>query len=455
MADYSLGYGGIGTGLDITGMVKQLVAADRAPADASLNRLESGAKFKLSALGTVSSAFSGLQSALAAMQAADAFDTRTARSGTESVVAATAGKGTPNGTYEVEVQSLATASKWLGTEPVAAGQVYGAGKLTLTVGAETVEIDIAEGSSLADVRSAINNAGRGKGVQASLIASNDGQYLSVSSDRTGAANAISLAFAEGSAGLQSLVGDLQQRTAAADAVVSIDGVIISATGNKVTDAVQGLTLDLKTTGLSTVTVSGDANASRKVVQDFVNAYNTALTAIGNSTRYDADTKTPSAMTGDAQMRGASGQLRSLMGSLLGELAAAGLDAATLGLQTKGYPSSDGSLVLDTAKFDAAMAANPAGVGAAFTGANGFAGKLKLSVDSYLGSDGAFTLRTNGLNAQIKDVATRRAALDQRMDAVGNRYKAQFVAMDTLVAQLSSTSSYLGQQLAALPNYNNI
>jgi hypothetical protein len=41
MADYSLGYGGIGTGLDITGMVKQLVAADRAPADASLNRIES------------------------------------------------------------------------------------------------------------------------------------------------------------------------------------------------------------------------------------------------------------------------------------------------------------------------------------------------------------------------------------------------------------------------------
>ena len=33
MADYSLGYGGIGSGLDITGMVEQLVAADRKPAE--------------------------------------------------------------------------------------------------------------------------------------------------------------------------------------------------------------------------------------------------------------------------------------------------------------------------------------------------------------------------------------------------------------------------------------
>lgn len=453
MADYSLGYGGIGSGLDITGMVTQLVAAERAPADTSLNRIETSAKFKLSSLGTVTSAFSGLQTALTALQAADAFDTRTARSGTDSVVAASAGKGTTTGSYEVNVQSLATASKWLGTEAVATGQVYGAGKLTLAVGAETIEIDIAEGSSLADVRSAINEAGRGKGVQASLITSNDGQYLSVSSDKTGAANTMSLTFAEGSAELQSLVGDLQQRTVAADAVVSIDGLVINASGNKVTDAVPGLTLDLKTVGTSTVTVSGDVNASRKVVQDFVSAYNTALSAINDSMRYDAANNTPSAMTGDAQMRGASGQLRSMMGSLLGELATAGLDAATLGLQTKGYPSSDGSLVLDTAKFDAAMAANPDGVSAAFTGTDGFAGKLQAVVGGYLGTNGAFTLRTNGLNDQIKDVATQRTALDKRMEAVGNRYKAQFVAMDALVAQMNSTSSYLEQQIAALPNYN--
>ena len=72
-----------------------------------------------------------------------------------------------------------------------------------------------------------------------------------------------------------------------------------------------------------------------------------------------------------------------------------------------------------------------------------------ALQEWTGAEGAFTLRTNGLNAQIKDVATQRTALDARMEAVGNRYKAQFVAMDALVGQMSSTSNYLAQQLASL------
>ena len=86
-----------------------------------------------------------------------------------------------------------------------------------------------------------------------------------------------------------------------------------------------------------------------------------------------------------------------------------------------------------------------------SGKIGSDGAATIAVGSYTGTDGAFTLRSNGLNAQIKDVAAQRAALDARMEAVGNRYKAQFVAMDALVGQMSSTSNYLAQQLASLSN----
>lgn len=449
MADYSMGYGGIGTGLDINGMVSQLVAADRAPVESSLNRLETGTKFKLSALGTVSSAFSGLETALKALKANTAFDTRTVKSGTETVLTAAAGAGTPNGSYAVEVLDLASASKWVGNAPVAADQKFGAGKLTLQVGTETLSVDIAQDSTLADVRSAINTAAASKGIQASVLTSNDGQYLSVSSGKTGAANTLSISLAEGGSDLQALVSGLVERTPAADARVKIDGLEITASTNKITDAVPGLTLDLKTLGTSTVTVSGDAAANRKVVQDFVTAYNAAIAAIGATTKYDAANDTPSALTGDAQIRSAASQLRGALGNLLGDLAKQGLDAKTLGLQTKGYPSSDGSLVLDTAKFDALMASSPEKVRAALAGEGGFADKLLTTVGGYVGTEGAFTQRTNSLNAQLKDVAARRTALDARMEAVGNRYKAQFVAMDSMVAQLNSTSSYLAQQLAAL------
>ena len=449
MADYSLGYGGIGSGLDITGMVEQLVAADRKPADNRLNRIESQAKFKLSAIGTVSSAFSTLDTALKALKSATAFDVRSVKSGTDTVAGASVSSGTPNGIYNVEVVELATANKWITGTPVAATQTFGAGQLTLTVGGESLAIDIAEGATLQDVRSAINDVARSKGVQASVLTSNDGQYLSVSSDKTGAANGLTLAFTSGGSDLQALATSLQERVPAADAEVLIDGLTVTASTNKITEAVPGLTLDLKTKGTSTVTVSTDTAAASKLIQDFVTAYNAAITAINSSTKYNAESNEPSALTGDAQMRSASGQLRALMGDLLGGLAAQGLDAKTLGLQTKGYPTSDGTLVFDSSKFTAALTADPEKIRTAFTGETAFAGRLQTAVGSYVGTNGAFTLRTNGLNAQIKDVTAQRTALDARMEAVGNRYKAQFVALDSMISQMNTTSSALAQQLASL------
>ena len=75
MADF--GYGGIGSGLDISSIVNQLVAADRKPADNALNLQQSKAKMQLSSIGTVTSAFDKLKTALTALKATTAFDTRT------------------------------------------------------------------------------------------------------------------------------------------------------------------------------------------------------------------------------------------------------------------------------------------------------------------------------------------------------------------------------------------
>ena len=163
--------------------------------------------------------------------------------------------------------STICATVWLTTEALAPVYVV----LTLTVGGESLAIDIAEGATLQDVRSAINDAARSKGVQASVLTSNDGQYLSVSSDKTGAANGITLAFTSGSGDLQSLVGSLQERVPAADAVVRIDGLTVTASGNKITEAVPGLTLDLKAKGTSIVTVSTDTAAASNVAPIAVSA----------------------------------------------------------------------------------------------------------------------------------------------------------------------------------------
>ena len=461
MADYSFGYGGIGSGLDISGIVNQLVAADRAPQNARLNTLESATKFKLSGLGSVSSAFDALKTALDNLQKVDALGARTVTSTTlsvasgtmptgtaDSVLTPTAGRNTPVGTYEVEVQSLATAHKLLGAG-TEVGTKFGAGTLRVAIGETSVDIAVKADATLADIRSAINDAAGKHGVQAALLTSDAGHHLSLGSAKTGAANAISIQMLDGGSDLQALVGGLAEQSPAADARVSIDGLVTTSASNTITDAVPGMSLVLKQTGTSRVEVKTDPAGSRTAVDNFVKAYNAALKAIGTATTYNAETKTPSSLTGDAQMRGAASQLRNVMNDLLGGLAEQGLDAKTLGLQTQGYPNPDGTLVLDATKFNEAMAANSASVIAAFTGENGLAAKLNTAVKGYVGSDGAFSLRTKGLNDQLKDVTRQREALDVRMEAAAKRYQAQFVALDSLMAQMTTTSTALAQQLANL------
>ena len=95
MADF--GYGGIGSGLDISSIVSQLVAADRKPADNALNLQQSKTKMQLSSIGTVTAAFDKLKTALTALKATTAFDTRTV----------TASKGGSGGTDEILTASVA------------------------------------------------------------------------------------------------------------------------------------------------------------------------------------------------------------------------------------------------------------------------------------------------------------------------------------------------------------
>jgi flagellar hook-associated protein 2 len=458
VADF--GYGGIGSGLDISGMVSSLVAADRKPADNALNLQQSKAKMQLSAIGTVKSAFDTLNTALKALKANTAFDARTfsaSKSGTDEILTVSGTNAAAAGSHAIDVKELATANKWIADTSLPKTDTFGAGTLTLTVGVgdkqKTLNINVEADDTLSSIRTKIEKAGRASGVQATLISSGDNQFLSISQEKSGTANAIKLTADPSNAKLAALANSLSERTPAADARLLIDGVEVTSSENTVTDVVPGLTLNLKKTGESTVTITTDVAAARKVMQDFVTAYNGAIAAINTATKYDIENKESSSLTGDAQMRGASSQLRSMMGGILKDLSAAGLDPKKIGLQTRAYPNADGSLVLDTAKFDAALVNQGGAVREAFTGDDGAAAKLFAMVDGYVnttvGKEGAFVSRTKSINNTLTDIDKRRKALDVRMEGVSERYKKQFLALDALMSKMSQTMSSLTSQLSQL------
>ena len=64
------------------------------------------------------------------------------------------------------------------------------------------------------------------------------------------------------------------------------------------------------------------------------------------------------------------------------------------------------------------------------------------IDGFLESDGILETRTDGIQGSIDDISDDREALNLRLDSLQARLLKQFSAMDALVAQLSTTSSFL-------------
>lgn len=80
---------------------------------------------------------------------------------------------------------------------------------------------------------------------------------------------------------------------------------------------------------------------------------------------------------------------------------------------------------------------------------GFGARLSALVDTFLGSTGAIASRTEGINRSIQDIEDRKDVLSRRLADVEARYRAQFTALDKLMSNMTSTSTFLTQQLAKL------
>lgn len=81
---------------------------------------------------------------------------------------------------------------------------------------------------------------------------------------------------------------------------------------------------------------------------------------------------------------------------------------------------------------------------------GYADQLDGLLGKFLASDGVIASRTAGLNQSVKDIGSRRDALNKRLANMQASYTKQFSALNTMMSQMQSTSDALTQQLASLP-----
>lgn len=437
---------GIGSGLDVNTLVTQLVASERAPADTRLSTAETSVKSQISAFGALRSALSGLESALKRYDTAEAtVSGRKATPASDAGFGASATATAAVGSYRISVERLATAHKLQSAAAASDAQV-GHGTLSIAVGSDApIEIDIASGSgTLAQIRDAINAKAGGVGVVATVVKGDAGDVLFLASTRTGTSGALTVTASGGDGGLGVLAtsgGTMTQASAAQDAQVVIDGITRTSSSNTVSDAIDGVSLTLTKAAPGTaftLDVAADASTLKAGLLGFVSAYNTALAQLRTQGASGGVGKTAGPLGGDAAPR-------SITASLRGAVTAGYAELSRLGFKT----AVDGSLSLDGTKFDAAIAADPLAVRNLF-GAEGALGKpLRASLAGYVGTQGMIESRTTSLNDRMKSITRQKEALDTRMTRVESTYRAQFTALDSLMAKMQSMSTYLTQQLSSL------
>lgn len=581
------GITGIGSGIDIDSIVTALVNAERAPKQGQLDRLEKTTTERISAVGTLRSAVSELNSTLEGLNTLSAFQKQTVFSTNSSILTATASGTLPVARFNLQVQQLASSSK-VALQSVAGGtsSTFNSGTLTISAGSSTLDVDVTAGKNkLTDIRDAINTAGVSKGISASIVSDASGSRLVLSSTKTGEGNDIQVVASEdgvttgtnslttqafkptaslslpviaggtastfksgtldivaGSVSLNLNIADGDDLTSIRDAVnaagtgqgisasietdsagsrlvinstngatvgvtatsagvgtdvganaltalnpasgsvakysapsavsgaagvintaqsakFSVDGLQVTKLTNTVDDVISGLTINLLSAQSADdiaagktvdVNISQDKGTVSTNLKKFVDAYNklvsttSQLTAVVQVGEGKAPVVGP--MLGDSSIRNLLTGMRKELSTLAD---AAGVRSlADLGITTK----KDGTLSLDSAKLDTALASNYDKVATYLTGTDGLMARLSAVVKPYSTADGVLDQRQKGLQSTLTSVDKQQAALDLRIEKVQERLLSQYNAMDSLVAQLKKTSESLTGMLANLPGF---
>ena len=453
---------GIGSGMDIAGLVSQLVAAEGQPATFRLDNKEAQLQSDLSAFGALKGALSKFQDSVDALNDLESFQARTTLSSNTDLFSASSDTTAVAGSYDIEISQLAEAAKVRSGDFASGTDVLGSGTLEISIGTDSFQVAVDVGHTLEDVRDSINAATDNPGITASIINVDDGvggtaSRLILSSDQVGATNAIDVVAtdtdgADGFDLTRLATANLTVLQPAQDSIIFVDQQQVTRDSNSFSDVIQGVSFTLKDSEpgtTETLTVALDTGSVTGKVNSFAGAYNSLVETMNSLASYDADAGASGPLLGDSVLRGVQSQIRQALTNSV-----SGLDFGTLaeiGVST----NENGKLEVDSEKLTSVMDTDFEAVSQLFASENGLASSLSSLLERYTDSDGVISSRTDGIQTRISNIGDDRERLSQRLVALEARYQAQFTAMDMLVGQLQSTSSFLTAQIANLPKPNSI
>lgn len=457
---------GAGSGIDLESVISASVAAKKTQLQQPITTKKTNTQITLTGVGQLKSAISTFDTTLAKLSTPGAFNKRAiniTQDTDDPILKISSNTDASNGQYNVTVNKLATTSKIEGTFASSTSSLITEdGTLTFSAGdGNEFTVDVKKGDTLQQIRKRINNAPDNFGLTANIVNTSDGKAkLVIDSGVTGAGNDLKISgsttelkmFEADTSSATAVSGSSMSRTQqSTDAEIDVDGNILTSDTNTFKDKVQGLDItvlrvsDKDSDGnlkSNKVDITTDKSAIKTLVQEFVTAYNTLIdkctelgkrnTIVGGESQDDGG-----ALAGDSMPR----SIRTLMANTVVEPNSEMTGINSI-FQVGIKMDNDGKLSVDSDKFDDALDDNYEQVVALFSGENGVAGKLQTSLKEYTKTGGLISQRQDQLNSDLRDLSSREATAADQLEKYEANLRAQYGSLDTLLAQMQSSASYL-------------
>ncbi|AVF95818.1 flagellar filament capping protein FliD [Vibrio diabolicus] len=180
----SLGPLGMSGGMDINSMVSKIVDAERVPKQQRIDNERTTINASISAYGRLRESLDTMKNLMANFRQEKAFAVRTVETTDDNIVSATATTDAIAGKYAIDVLQLAQSHK-VASDVLPEDAKFGPGKLQISLGNDTFNVNVRSSSKLADVVRGINGSKDNPGVRASLINDVEGPRLILASNLSG------------------------------------------------------------------------------------------------------------------------------------------------------------------------------------------------------------------------------------------------------------------------------
>ncbi|HYW36329.1 MAG TPA: flagellar filament capping protein FliD [Balneolaceae bacterium] len=379
----------------------------------------------------------------------------TATSTNKSAVSVLSTSGLNNtGSYNISVSQLAKNDQVLSGSMSSSGTTLsssGSASFTLSVGGSSASISVnTTGMTNKGVMNAIAsqvNSKLGSKLKASVFdLGNGNSQLSFKSVNSGQSSYISFSNVKGDASSLNLSN--QYSKSALDAKFTIDNVSFQRSSNKVSDAIQGMTFQLKqvTSQAATINATNDTQTAIKNIKSFIKKFNAANSIIRQKTHLNGKTGDKGPLQGDRSIRNLSYSLRQDASLTVGSMSGQSIqDLANIGIQLK----TDGTMYIkDSSKLKNALQTSPQEVKQLFTASDGIIGKMQTTINQAItGSSNLLDTVKNGINRKI-------SMLDKRISAQKEYLKQKETSLRQQYAQLLQTKSLGQNQMKAISLYQS-